>query len=70
MNTLIVGQIHDSIVADVPAEELSDFLGLVRYVMTERLPREWDWINVPLDVEAEVAPLNGSWADKKAVDEE
>lgn len=69
MNTLIVGQIHDSIVADVPAEELSDFLGLVRYVMTERLPREWDWINVPLDVEAEVAPLNGSWADKKAVDE-
>lgn len=68
MNTLIVGQIHDSIVADVPAEELSDFLGLVRYVMTERLPREWDWINVPLDVEAEVAPLNGSWADKKAVD--
>lgn len=70
MNTLIVGQIHDSIVADVPAEELSDFLGLVRYVMTERLPRAWDWINVPLDVEAEVAPLNGSWADKKAVDEE
>jgi hypothetical protein len=70
MKTLIVGQIHDSLVADVPAEELSEFLGLARYVMTEKLPSAWDWINVPLDVEAEVAPLNGSWADKKAVDEE
>lgn len=65
MKTLIVGQIHDSLVADVPAEELSEFLGLARYVMTEKLPSAWDWINVPLDVEAEVAPLNGSWADKK-----
>jgi DNA polymerase I-like protein with 3'-5' exonuclease and polymerase domains len=65
MKTLIIGQIHDSIVADVPAEELEDFLELANYIMTVRLPEAWDWINVPLEIEAEVAPLNGSWADKK-----
>jgi DNA polymerase I-like protein with 3'-5' exonuclease and polymerase domains len=65
MKTLIIGQIHDSIVADVPAEELEDFLELANYIMTVRLPEAWDWINVPLEIEAEVAPLGGSWADKK-----
>jgi DNA polymerase I-like protein with 3'-5' exonuclease and polymerase domains len=64
MKTLIVGQIHDSIVADVPWNELDDFLGLAKEVMTERLRKTWKWINIPLEVEAEVAPLGKSWADK------
>lgn len=67
MKTLIVGQIHDSIVADVPTEELEDFLHLAKYVMTVRLLEEWKWIITPMEIEAEVAPLNGCWADKKEV---
>lgn len=65
MKSLIVGQIHDSIVADVPPDELEEFLALAKRVMTVIVPRDWPWINVPLDVEADVAPVGGSWADKQ-----
>jgi len=65
MKTLIVGQIHDSILADVPAKELDDFLMLANTVMTTQLTNEWKWINVPLEVEAEVCPIGGSWSEKE-----
>jgi len=65
MKTLIIGQIHDSILADVPENELQRFLKLAKWVMTTQLKKNWRWINVPIDIEAEVCPLGGSWADKK-----
>ena len=65
--SMIVGQIHDSIVADVHIDELDWFLKEVKNVMTVRLPAAWDWINVPLEVEAEVAPMGGSWHNKAVV---
>lgn len=66
MKALIVGQIHDSIVADVPDSEIEDFVALAHDIMTKQLPRAWKWIVVPLEVEVEVTPLGGSWFDKKA----
>lgn len=68
MKTLIIGQIHDSIVADVPHNELKKYLKLANHIMTKRLSKEWKWINVPLEIEAEVSPLNGCWADKKEME--
>jgi DNA polymerase I-like protein with 3'-5' exonuclease and polymerase domains len=65
MRSMVVGQIHDSIVADVPEEEVEGFLSLCHSVMVKRLPREWPWIITPLEVEAEVTPVGGSWVDKK-----
>jgi DNA polymerase-1 len=65
MNARIIGQIHDSIVADVPADELQDYLTLVRKVTTGTIPRRWPWIVVPLDVEAEVAPFESNWSLKE-----
>jgi len=67
MKTLIVGQIHDSIVADVPIEELEDYLALAHNVMVKRLKRRWPWVIVPLEIEAEVSPVGGSWADKEEI---
>lgn len=67
MKTLIVGQIHDSIVADVPATELYSYLKLAKHVMTVQLLKKWPWIIVPLTIEAEVTPKNGSWNEKKEV---
>jgi DNA polymerase I len=66
MRALIVGQIHDSIVADVPADELDDFLPLAKRIMTEEIRKHWKWIIVPLDIEAEVSESN--WFEKKAVE--
>lgn len=58
MKSLIVGQIHDSIVADVLKSELSDFLALCKQIMTVELPRAWPWLIVPLEVDAAVSETN------------
>jgi len=68
MKTLVVGQIHDSLVADVPVGELEDYLKLAYHVMVTRLMQHWKWICVPLNIEAEVSPPGMSWADVKPME--
>lgn len=65
MKSVIVGQIHDSIVADVHKEELEDYLAKAREVMTVDLRRNWRWVIVPMVVEAEIAEEN--WFEKRPV---
>ncbi len=65
MRSRIVGQIHDSIVADVHRDELDDYLAEAKRTMTEDIRKAWPWIIVPLEVEAEVAETN--WHDKRGV---
>ena len=64
----VVGQIHDSLVCDVPDGEMPEFLGMVREVMTEKIQRAMPWLVVPLEIEAEASPVDGCWADKKTVE--
>jgi len=64
----LVGQIHDSIVADVHDDELDEFLQIAKTIMTKKIRQKFEWINVPLDVEAEITPVNGSWFEKKEVE--
>jgi len=64
MKTKIVGQIHDSIVSDVYKKELKDYLEISQQIMTIDIIKYWKWINVPLTVKAEIAPLNKSWYEK------
>jgi DNA polymerase-1 len=68
MRSVIVGQIHDSIVADVHPEELDTYLATARRISTEDVRAAWPWIVVPLDIEVEAAPVGGSWFDKKKLD--
>lgn len=64
MGAVIVGQIHDCLVGDVPPEETDDFIELCVRVMTEDVPRRFDWIDVPLEVEPEVCPVDACWFEK------
>lgn len=65
----VIGQIHDSIVADVHRSELPAFLEMAREIMTTLLMDHWHWLHeCPVEVEAEACPLGGTWYDKKAVD--
>lgn len=64
LKTKIVGQIHDSIVADVPENEVSQYAEIAKEIMTQTLLKKWPWIIVPLEIEAEVAPVNQSWFRK------
>jgi DNA polymerase I-like protein with 3'-5' exonuclease and polymerase domains len=63
MQSLIVGQIHDSMILDCTVSELYDVLARVQKIITKYLPRAWDWICVPLTVEIEGSEKN--WFEKK-----
>lgn len=65
MKSKIVGQIHDSIVIDFHVKETQDILFKVKELVREKLPKVWDWVLVPLNVEMEVAPQGATWWDKK-----
>lgn len=68
MKSLIVGQIHDSAIGDVPDDELQDYLGMAYEVMVDDLKNAWSWITVPIEVEAEVTPIDGNWYQKKEIE--
>ncbi len=65
MRSKIVGQIHDSMLGDVVPAERDEYLGIVHDVITRQLKNHYsDWMIVPMEVEADVSPVGGSWADK------
>jgi len=65
MRSVIVGQIHDSILADVHLNELEDYIELATYISTKAIRKHWEWITLPLIVDVEIAPPDGTWYDKK-----
>lgn len=65
MKSRVDCQIHDSIRASVHRDELDEYLGKVREVMTVDVRRHWDWIRSPLDVEVEMSETN--WHEKRKV---
>jgi len=65
MKTKIVGQIHDSILADVHEDEHDAYLRMAKRIMTEESRKFYPWIVVPLEVEAEGSGI--SWHDKQVI---
>lgn len=65
MESLIIGQIHDSIILDVLESELDDVLQKAYRIMLLEIRQEWPWIIVPLDAEAAVGREN--WYAKEEV---
>jgi len=61
IDALIVGQIHDSLLGDVRADQVPAYIDLVTRVMTVDLPKLWKWIIVPLV--AETVVYGRSWAE-------
>lgn len=60
----LVLQIHDEMVVEAHPKEKDYILEEAHNIMTKWLPKQWKWINVPLEVEADVYPVDGSWAEK------
>jgi len=65
MKTRIVSQIHDSLVIDFHPSEVEDVVAAAHHIMTKAILKHWDWLIIPLKVEFELAPVDGSWNDKK-----
>lgn len=68
MKTKIICEIHDSILLDAVVSETADVLAKLKRLITVDLPRQWDWIIVPLAVEAEASEVDGNWYEKKGID--
>lgn len=67
MKSRLVGQVHDSMIGDVVPDERNQWLDIQHKIMTEDIREHWDWIIIPLEVEAEETPIDGSWFDKKEI---
>lgn len=65
MKTRIIGQIYDSIVFDMCSDEKEKLKPIIRYVMTKKIRKKFNWIIVPLDIEMEVSEIDGNWYDMK-----
>ena len=67
MKTLIIGQIHDSLVLDIVPSEMDDVLHEALCIISQDLPKYYPFIDVPMTIEAELAPLNAPWLAKKEI---
>lgn len=63
MRSLLVGQIHDSLLLDATEDELEDVINMAVKIMTKDIRKHWDWIVIPLDVEVETTRTN--WHEKE-----
>jgi len=63
----IIGQIHDSILTDLYPPEREHVIETINYFGTVRIREVFPWIIVPLEIEHEITPINGSWYEKKEV---
>ena len=63
-DTKLIGQVHDSMVFDVLPTELDYIIKTVQNITCIELPKVFKWINVPLNVEADIYPVDGSWTKK------
>jgi hypothetical protein len=70
LRTKLIGQIHDSIIADVHKDELSFYLKGVNDIVTG-LQDKFKWLIVPMEIEAEITRLRedgGNFSELKEVD--
>jgi DNA polymerase I-like protein with 3'-5' exonuclease and polymerase domains len=63
----LVGQIHDSMISDDQVNELRDVMEIVEQVTTVELRQHYTWLEVPLEVEYEICPIDKPWFQKKEV---
>lgn len=67
LKTLIIGQIHDSLVIDLYPPEKESVIHKIYDLVTYRLSEHWSWIYFPMVIEAELAPIDAPWTEKKEI---
>lgn len=61
----LVSQVHDELTLDCNPDEIRYLVSTINDIATKELPIHWDWINIPLEIEAEVAPIDRPWSEKE-----
>lgn len=57
--------VHDSQNLSIPEDELDSLLNKIHTIGTQDIRNEFKFINVPLEIECEVSPVNKSWYHKQ-----
>jgi len=65
MESKIIGQIHDSIVIDLSPYEEEEVIETLVDIGTNQIREKYDWITIPLEMELEITPTDGSWYEKE-----
>ena len=63
----LIGQIHDSIIFDAHPDEVPELMELLKYVACEGLKKQWKWIVVQFEIEANIFEPDGNWASSSTV---
>lgn len=70
MRSMLVGQIHDSLIGDIRTKELKDYLEIVEETVTVKLRKHYEWLKIPLEIEYEMSPsaeAHGNWHKKRLI---
>jgi DNA polymerase-1 len=65
LDSRIIGQIHDSILIDTHPDELEMVAKKLVEISTVKLLEEWKWINLPLEIEIAICPVDEPWLKKE-----
>lgn len=65
MRTHLIGETHDSAVAEVCPFEFVDFLTMMKKIMVDDLLKEFPWIIIPIEIEIEACEIDEPWYYKK-----
>ncbi len=63
-DTKLLGQVHDSIIFDLNPDEKEHVIETV-FKGIKELMRIWDWLIVPLRIDAEICEIDQPWSAKK-----
>jgi DNA polymerase I-like protein with 3'-5' exonuclease and polymerase domains len=67
LESMIMGQIHDSMILSIAEKEVDIIKEIVQEALTE-VQNEWKWLIVPMSIEFEMTPkINQSWYYKEEV---
>lgn len=64
MKTLVIGEIHDCVNSDQVPKEMDAYTEIIRECMIKEVMKKWKWIEVQLEVEHELCPIDHSWYEK------
>lgn len=54
-------QIHDELLLNIHPPEEKKVYKLIKKIMTEEIRNYWEWINIPLEVDAKISDVDGNW---------
>jgi uracil-DNA glycosylase family 4 len=66
--TLILGQIHDSVIMDIVPDEKEKLFPVIKRIICEDILSHWPWIIVPLKVDAEITGVDMPWNTKEEIE--